>query len=56
MLDDIIEAAIDILGDILEAVLSSKRTKRNPTGRKKVKQLQQKEPWERSDQAAPWET
>ena len=53
MLDDIIEAAIDILGDVLEAVLTSKRTKKPK--RAKHKDVQQDEPWEGSDQAAPWE-
>ena len=53
MLDDIIELAIDLLGDILEAVLSSKRKQKSKP--QKQKKVLHDDPWAGSDQAAPWE-
>ena len=53
MLDDIIEAVIDIAGDILEAVIRFRRKKSSTSG--KNKPSQQAEPWLKDDQPAPWE-
>ena len=55
MLDDIIEIEIDIAGDILEAVLSSKRKKSSPRKKKKAT-AQAEDPWTRKDTKPPWET
>ena len=55
MLDDILEAAVDILGDVLEAVVSSGRRKRKKSGCGTRASLQAAEPWERGSQPAPWE-
>ena len=61
MLDDLVELGIEILGEVLEAVISAKRRKR-----KKAKALQKqekslknrkraaKDPWEYSEKADPW--
>ena len=56
MLDDIIEAGIDILGDILEAVISSSRSKKRKLSKPAPKKNpRQSDPWEHSDKPAPWE-
>lgn len=54
MLDDIIEIAIDILGEVAEIFISSKRHKKREKTKKSQKRKEQ-DPWERTGKAAPWE-
>ena len=53
MLDDIIEAVIDIAGDILETVISSKR-KKSPKQKRKTT-AQTDDPWNCKKATPPWE-
>ena len=56
MLDDIIEAAVDILSDILEAVITSRRSKKGKTSKTAgQKTVRSEDPWEQRDKTAPWE-
>lgn len=50
MLDDIIEIGVDLLGDILELVIKTKRRTK-----KKAKNVQPKDPWEHTEPPPPWE-
>lgn len=61
MLDDLIELGIDILGEVLEAVISAKRRKRKKAKelQKQEKRLQKrkrdpKDPWEYAGKGDPW--
>ena len=60
MLDDIVELAVDLLGDVLEAVIKHKRrgtSEHIDPGRKKSgrKSHPAKDPWEQPKAAPPWE-
>lgn len=60
MLDDIIEAAIDLLGDVVELVIKGKaRKKKTSSPPSKVTAVRKKsngeDPWDWKEDPPPWE-